>query len=100
MSAWTAAGGHHLVRAPGTNDPESIEAFRAVAFDEIGIGPRLGEEIPTTPHARLVCVHLRALPFLVALFTLTAITTVIVAPAIVTVNRKSTLGRKKIQARA
>ncbi len=42
------------------------------------------------PHARLVCVHLRALLFLVALVTLTAITLVILTPTIPRVNGKST----------
>jgi hypothetical protein len=42
-------------------------------LEGVGIGPRLGEEIAAAPHVRLVCIHLQALLFLVALFTLTAI---------------------------
>jgi hypothetical protein len=91
MSLWATAGcGHDFSRAPGSDDPEGVDAFGAVAVDEVGFGARLGEEIPTAPHARLVCVHLQALPFLVALFTLTAITMVILTPAVPPVNGKST----------
>jgi hypothetical protein len=98
VTARTTAGRSHrdFSRAPGSHDPEGVDPFGALAFEGVGIGPRLGEEIPTTPHARLVCVHLQALLFLVALFTLTTILSVILTPTLRTVNEKSMLGRRKI----
>src|SRR5512144_1325655 len=99
MSLWATGGGHDLPRAPGSIDPGSSNAFSAFAVDEVGLGARLGEEIPTAPHVRLACVHLRALLFLVALFTLTAIPMVIVAPAVNVVNAKSMSRLQKNPAR-
>jgi hypothetical protein len=90
MSLWAAAcGDHDFSRAPGSNDPGSGDAFGAFVLHEVGIRPRLREEVAATPHMRLVCVHLQALLFLVALFTLTTIPMVIVNLTGPIVNGKS-----------
>jgi hypothetical protein len=99
VTARTAAGrSHHdFSRASGSGDPEGVDTFRAFGFEHVGFASRLGKEISTTPQTRLVWIHLQALLFLVALFTLTAIPMVIVTPTVLTVNRKSVLDRKKMR---
>jgi hypothetical protein len=96
MSLWAAAcGDHDFWRAPGSDDPEGGDALCAFVLHDVGIGTRLRQEIPTTPHVRLVCIHLQSLPSLVALFTLTAITRVILALTRPTVNEKRSADPQK-----